>query len=194
MKKLDNEKNNIRGKFLINFLLAHPVISAMVFFLPSDILSKSELCANFVSFMKHIFPNIEIFANVSKMPQVTEFYVSALWIWIIVLSIYLCSIFFSINLKSERISSMIEPKDIFIVLIGLIFGYMLLNIYFTAWVAQEPFGVRDYVLQLNSKLSNYFWIMIFSLFFPIGIFCIFIGLFMGIIILLNFKNSKNFKK
>ena len=175
---------------MINFLLAHPVISAMVFFLPSDILSKSELCANFVSFMKHIFPNIEIFANVSKMPQVTKFYVSALWIWIIILSIYLCSIFFPKQWISDHIASSLQAKDMLLIFVGLVFGYMILNIYFSAWVALEPIGIRDYELRLNSKFSNYFWITIFSFCFPIGVFCMFIGTITAIVILLNLKIFK----
>ena len=47
-----------------------------IFIVPGDILSRCEICREFVNFMKQYFPNIQIFSDVSPFKQEIEFYTS----------------------------------------------------------------------------------------------------------------------
>ena len=51
-----------------------------IFIIPSDILSRYEICREFVNFMKQYFPNIQIFSDVSPFKEEIEFYASYMWV------------------------------------------------------------------------------------------------------------------
>lgn len=76
----DFTKNNPRGILLLRYLYYSIIASLIVFLLPKDILTQYPIFRYFTDFMKNIFPNIEIFAQRSKMPELTEFYFSYMWI------------------------------------------------------------------------------------------------------------------
>jgi len=51
-----------------------------IFIIPGDILSRYEICREFVNFMKQYFPNIQIFSDVSPFKEEIEFYASYMWV------------------------------------------------------------------------------------------------------------------
>ena len=58
----------------MNVALAIYLIFALgIFIVPGDILSRCEICREFVNFMKQYFPNIQIFSDVSPFKQEIEF-------------------------------------------------------------------------------------------------------------------------
>ena len=65
----------------MNVALAIYLIFALgIFIVPGDILSRCEICREFVNFMKQYFPNIQIFSDVSPFKQEIEFYTSYMWV------------------------------------------------------------------------------------------------------------------
>lgn len=71
----------------MNVALAIYLIFALgIFIVPGDILSRCEICREFVNFMKQYFPNIQIFSDVSPFKQEIEFYTSYMWVLGLILS------------------------------------------------------------------------------------------------------------
>ena len=88
--KGENLNNQLKSKALLDTntsnlitycFLFYIFISLSIFVISESILDKSQICSNFVNFMKQFFPNIEIFESVSPLPQLTAFYTSFMWIW-----------------------------------------------------------------------------------------------------------------
>lgn len=68
-------------KIAMNVALAIYLIFALgIFIVPGEILSRCEICREFVNFMKQYFPNIQIFSDVSPFKQEIEFYTSYMWV------------------------------------------------------------------------------------------------------------------
>jgi hypothetical protein len=56
---------NTKEWFLKNIFIAYVVASFGIFIIPEDILSSCKICRSFVEVMKQIFPNIQIFSDIS---------------------------------------------------------------------------------------------------------------------------------
>lgn len=56
------------------------IASLAIFLIPTNLLSVYPSLKNFTEFMATLFPNISIYAQRSKWPEVTEFYFSYMWI------------------------------------------------------------------------------------------------------------------
>ena len=69
---------NTKEQFLENIFIAYVVASFGIFIIPEDILSSCKICHSFVEVMKQIFPNIQIFSDISPFKQEIEFYVTEL--------------------------------------------------------------------------------------------------------------------
>ena len=68
-------------KITIHIIAAIYLIFALgIFIIPSAILSRYEICREFVNFMKQYFPNIQIFSDVSPFKEEIEFYASYMWV------------------------------------------------------------------------------------------------------------------
>ena len=81
------QKKNLH--FITNaFCVIFVIVALTIFIIPNNMLSTCEICKNFVNFMKQYFPNIQIFSNISPIPEATEFYVSIMWIISILMSIW----------------------------------------------------------------------------------------------------------
>nr|WP_314998767.1 hypothetical protein [uncultured Campylobacter sp.] len=64
---------NTKEQFLKNIFIAYFVASFGIFIIPEDILSSCKICRNFVEVMKQIFPNIQIFSDISPFKQEIQF-------------------------------------------------------------------------------------------------------------------------
>lgn len=89
-KKLEKEYKEFATKKYYGKELGLPIYfsliaSAIVFIIPKDILSQYPFLRYFTEFMRNIFPNIDIFAQRSKAPELTEFYFSYMWLVAIVM-------------------------------------------------------------------------------------------------------------
>jgi len=89
-KELEKEYKEFATKKYYGKELSLPIYfsiiaSAIVFILPKDILSQYSFLRYFTEFMRNIFPNISIFAQRSKAPELTEFYFSYMWLVAIVM-------------------------------------------------------------------------------------------------------------
>lgn len=84
---------NVRRLSFYIFCVFYLSVSLSVFILPSDILSRCEICLKFVNFMKMALPALEVFSSVSKLPEITAFYASYMCIlviiWVILFSVKL---------------------------------------------------------------------------------------------------------
>lgn len=85
-KKIRIENTRIKfGKFFTKLCFIYFLYSLSAFIIPKNILDISPVCLNFVNFMKSYFPNIEIIGNISPYTQLSEFYVSIMWIYGIII-------------------------------------------------------------------------------------------------------------
>ena len=71
---------NTKEQFLKNIFIAYVVASFGIFIIPEDILSSCKICRSFVEVMKQIFPNIQIFSDISPFKQEIQFYASYMWV------------------------------------------------------------------------------------------------------------------
>ena len=145
-----------------------------VFFIPVDILDKSEICANFVNFMSKFYANIEIFGNVSKIPQVIKFHASVVWVFATILCVF--ALIYTLIL--EFINSKYDFKtmlDYWSIIGCLFFGYGI-NIYCSGYIVTHIFdyGIRTIQITMSSKFEIFVYISLFQ--------TAFIGAFFGFII------------
>lgn len=85
-KKIRIENTRVKfGKFFTKLCFIYFLYSLSVFIIPKNILDISPVCLNFVNFMKSYFPNIEIIGSISPYTQLSEFYVSIMWIYGIII-------------------------------------------------------------------------------------------------------------
>jgi len=84
---------NTKEQFLENIFIAYVVASFGIFIIPEDILSSCKICHSFVEVMKQIFPNIQIFSDISPFKQEIEFYASYMWVLGLLLAIILSALF-----------------------------------------------------------------------------------------------------
>ena len=77
-------------KITIHIIAAIYLIFALgIFIIPSDILSRCEICREFVNFMKQYFSNIQIFSDVSPFKEEIGFYTSYMWVIGLILAVEL---------------------------------------------------------------------------------------------------------
>ena len=85
-KKIRIENTRVKfGKFFTKLCFIYFLYSLSAFIIPKNILDISPVCLNFVNFMKSYFPNIEIIGSISPYTQLSEFYVSIMWIYGIII-------------------------------------------------------------------------------------------------------------
>ncbi|MDA3050177.1 hypothetical protein OFO03_06810 [Campylobacter sp. JMF_02 ED1] len=164
MQNLENKKPK-KTRFFDYYMIFYFVMSLSAFVIPIDILDRSEICANFVNFMKQFFPNIEVFGSVSKIPQYTEFYVSFMWIWGLGIVVVYCFLI-DLNRANKKVG-VLFLKSILVAIFCFIIAFLGTKNYFFGNVALKPatFGARTFTLDFATKFSNFIWINFFQVFF-----------------------------
>ncbi len=176
-----NYNKNIIGNLLKRYYKAHDkmvtifilisyfVFSLGIFILPSDLLSKSQTCQEFVNFMKQYFINIEIFSGVSSLKEEIEFYVSYMWIvgllWALETIFYtICR--FLIFYNSET-SEMIKRLDFKWLFFGFSFSIFAIYVYSTGYIVTDgiSFFAWEYSVMFQSKLEIFIVISLFQALF-----------------------------
>ncbi|MBQ7271179.1 MAG: hypothetical protein IJT33_08110 [Campylobacter sp.] len=178
-----------KTRFFDYYIIFYFVMACSAFIIPIDILDRSEICANFVHFMKQIFPNIEVFGSVSKIPQHTEFYVSFMWIWGLGLVVAYCFLI-DLNRANKKVGALF-PKGILVVIFCFTIAFLGTKNYFFGNVALKPaeFGIKTFTLDFATKFSNFIWINFFQVFFfSVGCVLAITGVLWLIV---GIKNSKN---
>lgn len=173
----ENFKANTKtkyDKFLNYCLLLYFIMAFTAFFIPINILDKSEICANFVNFMKGIFPNIEAFSKVSKIQQHTEFFVSFMWIWTILVAF--AGVIVIITKSDTAFKKLVTNFALFITII-FVFGFlgflMIREVYLGLMTNGEiGFGRGHFVLQFKTKFNDFWWITFFQIWFFAGCYLI----------------------
>ena len=124
--------------------------------------------------MKHIFPNIQIFSDISPFKQEIQFYASHMWVLGLLLAIILSALFvMSGKRKAPNISWPIS-------MLGLILSAFIIYDYFCGCV-----GVDGIILQggtrieitFDTKFEIFAVITVFQLFFSL------LGLFLSVVLL-----------
>ena len=165
---------NTKEQFLKNIFIAYVVASFGIFIIPEDILSSCKICHSFVEVMKQIFPNIQIFSNISPFKQEIEFYASYMWVLGLLLAIILSALFVISDRRKAPIISW--PMS----MLGLILSAFIIYDYFFGCV-----GVDGIILQggtrieitFDTKFEIFAVITVFQLFFSL------LGLFSSVVLL-----------
>ena len=83
----------------INFFI---IASLAIFIIPTNILSVYPSLKHFTQFMASLFPNISVYAQKSKWPEVTEFYFSYMWIVTLIVVILIIATIPTANQKAQK--------------------------------------------------------------------------------------------
>lgn len=176
-----NYNKNIIGNLLKRYYKAHDkmvtifilisyfVFSLGIFILPSDLLSKSQTCQEFVNFMKQYFINIEIFSGVSSLKEEIEFYVSYMWIvgllWALETIFYtICRFFIFYNSETSEMIKRLDFKWLFF---GFSFSIFAIYVYSTGYIVTDgiSFFAWEYSVMFQSKLEIFIVISLFQALF-----------------------------
>lgn len=95
-----SKKNYYKGVFYPLYFAFG--FSLIIFWLPKDILTQYPSFRYFTQFMADIFPNINIFASRSKIPELTEFYFSYMWLIAILMTVYAISLIPKANEEAKK--------------------------------------------------------------------------------------------
>ena len=124
--------------------------------------------------MKHIFPNIQIFSDISPFKQEIEFYASYMWVLGLLLAIILSALFvISGKQKAPIISWPIS-------MLGLILSAFIIYDYFFGCVGVDGIILRDGTrieITFDTKFEIFAVITVFQLFFSL------LGLFSPVVLL-----------
>ena len=152
---------NTKEQFLKNIFIAYVVASFGIFIIPEDILSNCKICCSFVEVMKQIFPNIQIFSDISPFKQEMEFYASYMWALGLLLAIILSALFvISDRRKAPNIS---WPMS----MLGLILSAFIIYDYFFGCVGVDGIVLRDGTrikITFDTKFEIFTVITVFQLF------------------------------
>ena len=124
--------------------------------------------------MKHIFPNIQIFSNISPFKQEIEFYASYMWVLGLLLAIILSALFVISDRRKAPIISW--PMSI----LGLILSAFIIYDYFFGCVGVDGIVLRDGTrieITFDTKFEIFAVITVFQLFFSL------LGLFSSVVLL-----------
>lgn len=124
--------------------------------------------------MKQIFPNIQIFSDISPFKQEIEFYASYMWVLGLLLAIILSALFvISDRRKAPNIS---WPMS----MLGLILSAFIIYDYFFGCVGVDGIVLRDGTrikITFDTKFEIFAVITVFQLFFSL------LGLFSSVALL-----------
>ena len=165
---------NTKEQFFKNIFIAYVVASFGIFIIPEDILSSCKICRSFVEVMKQIFPNIQIFSNISPFKQEIEFYASYMWVLGLLLAIILSALFVISDRRKAPIISW--PMS----MLGLILSAFIIYDYFFGCVGVDGIVLRDGTrieITFDTKFEIFAVITVFQLFFSL------LGLFLSAILL-----------
>ena len=124
--------------------------------------------------MKQIFPNIQIFSNISPFKQEIEFYASYMWVLGLLPAIILSALFVISDRRKAPIISW--PMS----MLGLILSAFIIYDYFFGCVGVDGIVLRDGTrieITFDTKFEIFAVITVFQLFFSL------LGLFLSVVLL-----------
>ena len=124
--------------------------------------------------MKQIFPNIQIFSDISPFKQEIEFYASYMWVLGLLLAIILSALFVISDRRKAPIISW--PMS----MLGLILSAFIIYDYFFGCVGVDGIVLRDGTrieITFDTKFEIFAVITVFQLFFSL------LGLFLSVVLL-----------
>jgi len=166
-------------KIAMNVALAIYLIFALgIFIIPGDILSRCEICREFVNFMKQYFPNIQIFSDVSPLKQEIEFYTSYMWVvgllWAAEMVFYVTcmyTVFMDTDI-GEREG--IEKLNWKMLVLSFIFGFFAIYVYYTGYIVTGGvtfMGWPRFYIDFATKFEIFQYIPLFQgIFSAVGIY------------------------
>lgn len=124
--------------------------------------------------MKQIFPNIQIFSDISPFKQEIEFYASYMWVLGLLLAIILSVLFVISDRRKAPIISW--PMS----MLGLMLSAFIIYDYFFGCVGVDGIILRDGTrikITFDTKFEIFAVITVFQLFFSL------LGLFLSVVLL-----------
>ena len=131
-----------------------------IFIVPGDILSRCEICREFVNFMKQYFPNIQIFSDVSPFKQEIEFYTSYMWVLGLILSadmVFYATCCYTVLYRQDK-ELQEKVKSFGLPLLVFAFGLSIFSIYvyFVTWNIKIDFATKFEIFQYISLFQSIF--------------------------------------
>nr|WP_314166658.1 hypothetical protein [uncultured Campylobacter sp.] len=147
------------------------IFSLSAFIIPENILDISPVCLNFVNFMKNYFPNIEIIGSISPYTQLSEFYVSIMWIFgififclLILFQIVWIGFYERYDDDSKNDANNKKEASILLMIFGISLGIFMFWVYYTGYFASSgiSIGARHFMPEFQSRFSIFGYITFFQ--------------------------------
>lgn len=148
------------------------IFSLSAFIIPENILDISPVCLNFVNFMKNYFPNIEIIGSISPYTQLSEFYVSIMWIFgififclLILFQIVWIGFYERYDDDSKNDANNKKEASVLLMIFGISLGIFMFCVYYTGYFASSgiSLGARHFMPEFQSRFSIFGYITFFSI-------------------------------
>lgn len=147
------------------------IFSLSAFIIPENILDISPVCLNFVNFMKNYFPNIEIIGSISPYTQLSEFYVSIMWIFgififclLILFQIVWIGFYERYDDDSKNDANNKKEASVLLMIFGISLGIFMFCVYYTGYFASSgiSIGARHFMPEFQSRFSIFGYITFFQ--------------------------------
>ena len=171
-KKIRIENTRVKfGKFFTKLCFIYFLYSLSAFIIPENILDISPTCLNFVNFMKSYFPNIEIIGSISSYTQLSEFYVSIMWIFgififclMILFQIFWISFYERYYDDPKKDANSKKEASVLLMIFGISLGIFMFWAYYTGYFASSgiSIGARYFMPEFQSRFSIFGYVAFFQ--------------------------------
>lgn len=181
----------------MNVALAIYLIFALgIFIVPGDILSRCEICREFVNFMKQYFPNIQIFSDVSPFKQEIEFYTSYMWVigllWAAELVFYETYNTIFVD-KGLSVRETVKKFNLFELMFGFGMGIFAIYVYYAGYIVTDgvTFMAWDITIDFATKFEIFQYIFLFQAAFSASVYFIFLLIYVSYYKFFSRKNRND---
>ena len=159
----------------MNVALAIYLIFALgIFIVPGDILSRCEICREFVDFMKQYFPNIQIFSDVSPFKQEIEFYTSYMWVLGLFLAaemVFYATCAYTLFYSEDKLlQEKVKSFGWILLFFAFSFSFFAIKVYYTGYIVTD--GVTLFAKDFDITFESKFEVFVAISFFQFAFSCI----------------------
>lgn len=163
------------GWIATNIIVAIYFLFALgVFIVPGDILSRCEICREFVNFMKQYFPNIQIFSDVSPFKQEIEFYTSYMWVLGLFLAaemVFYATCAYTLFYSEDKLlQEKVKSFGWVLLFFAFSFSFFAIKVYYTSYIVTD--GVTLFAKDFDITFESKFEIFVAISFFQFAFSCI----------------------
>ena len=145
-----------------------------IFIIPSNILSRCEICREFVNFMKQYLPNIQIFSDVSPFKEEIEFYASYMWaigLFLAAEMVFYATCAYTLFYSEDKLlQEKVKSFGWVLLFFAFSFSFFAIKVYYTGYIVTD--GVTLFAKNFDITFESKFEIFVAISFFQFAFSCI----------------------